>query len=138
MANNACPDVAGAGASRGKSSNLLCNFLCCCCGNGYFGPVMVGYAIGLFMANAAVYLMEMGQPALLYLVPCCLGTMVVMGYRAGELRDLWVGPRVIRASERLMQGDWRVDSVEQEEEHEGQGKSSVLEGGMNNEEAEMT
>jgi signal peptide peptidase-like protein 2B len=44
---------------------------------------MVAYAIGLFMANAAVYIMEMGQPALLYLVPCCLGTMVCMGRRAG-------------------------------------------------------
>ena len=33
----------------------------CCVGNGYFGPVMVAYVIGLGMANMAVYVMEMGQ-----------------------------------------------------------------------------
>ena len=84
VANNACPVSAGATQGRnGRSSNPL-SFLCSCCfSNGYFGPVMVAYAIGLFMANAAVYIMEMGQPALLYLVPCCLGTMVCMGRRAG-------------------------------------------------------
>lgn len=68
----------------------------------YFGPVMVGYAAGLFMANSAAYIMQMGQPALLYLVPSCLGTMVYLGYRAGELHDLWEGPRVVRAVEKMM------------------------------------
>lgn len=132
VANNACLDAGG--GARNKSSNPLCRLCCCCCQNGYYGPVMVGYAIGLMMANMAVYIMEMGQPALLYLVPCCLGTMVYMGWRAGELQDLWEGPRVIRAADALMYGEQRVESAD-----EGDQERCALEDGMENEEeAELT
>ena len=94
----------------GGSGRSVANGACpesptCCVGNGYFGPVMVVYVIGLDMANMAVYVMEMGQPALLYLVPCCLGTMVYTGKKAGELADLWEGPRAICSCETLMYGD---------------------------------
>jgi signal peptide peptidase-like protein 2B len=65
------------------------------CSGGYFGPLMVAYAIGLAMANIAVYVMSMGQPALLYLVPCCLGTTLYIGWRRNELSQLWEGPRVL-------------------------------------------
>ncbi|KAL9189242.1 hypothetical protein ACHAXT_011732 [Thalassiosira profunda] len=128
VANNACPN------SSPKSSNPLC-FLCCCFKNGYFGPVMVGYAIGLLMANAAVYLMEMGQPALLYLVPCCLGTMCYMGHKAGELNDLWEGPRVIRAADALMYGE---PAVERAESRQDERREQEDDGLNNTEEAEMT
>jgi len=49
--------------------------------------------------------MEMGQPALLYLVPCCLGTMAFMGWRRGELKDLWDGPKAIRAADDIVYGE---------------------------------
>lgn len=62
------------------------------CGNGYFGPLVLAYGVGLAMANSAVYLMKMGQPALLYLVPCCLGMISAIGWRKQELRQLWDGP----------------------------------------------
>lgn len=75
------------------------------CNGGYFAPLVVAYAIGLFMANAAVYLMNMGQPALLYLVPCCLGTICYMGWRRNELNDLWHGPKVIRTADTLLYGE---------------------------------
>ena len=96
---------------------------------------MVAYAIGLGMANMAVYVMEMGQPALLYLVPCCLRTMVYMGKKAGELADLWKGPHAIRSYEALMYGDApQVESaVEADQEQDLALKESI-----NNEEAEMT
>lgn len=77
----------------------------CLCFRGYFGPLVIAYAVGLFMANAAVYLMEMGQPALLYLVPCCLGTMGYIGWRQGELQDLWGGPRAIKAADAILYGE---------------------------------
>ena len=54
------------------------------------------------MANAAVYVIKMGQLALLYLVPCCLGTIVCMGCRAGKLANLWEGPRAIKVTEALI------------------------------------
>ena len=44
------------------------------------------------MANVAVYVMEMGQPALLYLVPCTLGSFCVKAHREGELAMMWRGP----------------------------------------------
>eukprot|EP00584_Thalassiosira_punctigera_P008354 CAMPEP_0172528300 /NCGR_PEP_ID=MMETSP1067-20121228/2733_1 /TAXON_ID=265564 ORGANISM="Thalassiosira punctigera, Strain Tpunct2005C2" /NCGR_SAMPLE_ID=MMETSP1067 /ASSEMBLY_ACC=CAM_ASM_000444 /LENGTH=938 /DNA_ID=CAMNT_0013312187 /DNA_START=96 /DNA_END=2912 /DNA_ORIENTATION=+ len=131
--NNACPDSGRSGAPHSKSSSPLC-FLCCCCRGGYFGPVVVAYAIGLLMANAAVYIMEMGQPALLYLVPCCLGTMMYMGHRAGELNDLWEGPSVIRAADRLMYGESRVENAEEDCVVEEGGGERLLEDGMSNEE----
>ena len=96
VANGACPE---------SPRCFICAWCTCCAGNGYFGPVMVAYAIGLGMANMAVYVMEMGQPALLYLVPCCLGTMVYMGKKSGELADQWEGPRAIHSCEALMYGD---------------------------------
>ena len=75
-----------------------------CCSGGYFPPLIVAYAIGLLMANVAVYVMEMGQPALLYLVPCTLGTMTFMGWRRNELRGLWDGPRLIATADQIVYG----------------------------------
>lgn len=63
---------------------------------GYFGPALVGYFIGLCCAFAAVLIMKMGQPALLYLVPCTLGTTLLLACRAGELHALWDGRPVDR------------------------------------------
>lgn len=74
------------------------------CRGGYFAPLVVAYAIGLAMANTAVYVMKMGQPALLYLVPCCLGTLVYIGWRRQELRQLWDGPRVLRTADDIVLG----------------------------------
>ena len=44
------------------------------------------------MANIAVYAMQMGQPALLYLVPCTLGVFCVVSHREGTLGMMWRGP----------------------------------------------
>lgn len=58
--------------------------------NGYFLWVTIGYAFGLLLTYIALYLMDgQGQPALLYLVPCTLGLVVILGWLRGELYDLW-------------------------------------------------
>ena len=57
------------------------------------------------MANLAVYFMEMGQPALLYLVPCTLGTMCYLGRKRQELRQLWDGPRVLETANSIVYGN---------------------------------
>jgi signal peptide peptidase-like 2B len=108
----------------------LCSWIsyycCTCCGSGtsdqdgtpftawytlllggggyYFVPLVIAYAVGLLMANAAVYLMQMGQPALLYLVPCTLGTMTYLGWKRQELRSLWDGPKVIATADEIVYG----------------------------------
>jgi len=70
--------------------------------DGYLFFLLVAYAVGLLMANFAVVWMERGQPALLYIVPACLGTMVAIGYWKGELWELWKGPKVIRWADKLV------------------------------------
>mmetsp|Transcript_6443 Transcript_6443/g.19032 ORF Transcript_6443/g.19032 Transcript_6443/m.19032 type:complete len:1167 (+) Transcript_6443:204-3704(+) len=67
---------------------------------GYFVPLMVAYGIGLFFANLAVIQMEMGQPALLYIVPCCLTTIFILGRH--ELRDIWEGAKPIRLADKFI------------------------------------
>lgn len=56
---------------------------------GYFGPVVVGYFVGLCSTLASLMLMQMAQPALLYLVPGTLGTTLVLAAKRRELGHLW-------------------------------------------------
>ncbi|GAB9474008.1 Signal peptide peptidase-like protein [Globisporangium polare] len=63
-----------------------------CSRRGIFGIIIWGYALGLFFANLAVVLMKEGQPALMYLVPCTLGPLALIGWRRGILKKLWDGP----------------------------------------------
>eukprot|EP00252_Welwitschia_mirabilis_P005952 TRINITY_DN16548_c0_g2_i1.p1 TRINITY_DN16548_c0_g2~~TRINITY_DN16548_c0_g2_i1.p1 ORF type:complete len:553 (-),score=86.72 TRINITY_DN16548_c0_g2_i1:277-1935(-) len=57
---------------------------------GYFLWCMIGYGFGLFVTYVALNLMDgNGQPALLYIVPCTLGTIVILGGWRGELNNLW-------------------------------------------------
>ncbi|XP_026418595.1 signal peptide peptidase-like 2 isoform X1 [Papaver somniferum] len=58
--------------------------------NGYFLWLTIGYGIGLVLTYVGLYLMDgHGQPALLYLVPCTLGVIIVLGWLRGELKHLW-------------------------------------------------
>lgn len=59
---------------------------------GYFLISVVGYAIGLLITDLVLILSETGQPALLYLVPCTLGVVVVVAYRRKHLLDMWSTP----------------------------------------------
>ncbi|KAE9013918.1 hypothetical protein PR001_g15272 [Phytophthora rubi] len=62
------------------------------CRRGLFCLLMWGYTIGLLLANIAVVVTGSGQPALMYLVPCTLGLLAVVGWRRGILYKLWEGP----------------------------------------------
>ncbi|KAL1827079.1 hypothetical protein ACET3Z_005491 [Daucus carota] len=58
--------------------------------DGYFIWLMVGYSCGLICTYVGLYLMDgHGQPALLYLVPSTLGTIVGLSLKRGELKELW-------------------------------------------------
>jgi signal peptide peptidase-like protein 2B len=103
----------------------LC-YNCTLCSGGYFLPAVIAYAVGLSMANMAVYLMEMGQPALLYLVPCCLGTVLGMGYRRNEIKELWDGPKIIRAADAIVYPDEQQDGVTDGNSNNGAGIHNYL------------
>ncbi|KAL3658026.1 hypothetical protein V7S43_017068 [Phytophthora oleae] len=62
------------------------------CRRGLFCLLMWGYTIGLLLANIAVVATGSGQPALMYLVPCTLGILAIVGWRRGILNKLWEGP----------------------------------------------
>ncbi|KAL4141088.1 hypothetical protein PRNP1_014210 [Phytophthora ramorum] len=63
-------------------------------GTNYFQLLAVGYAAGLALANIAVMVTEMGQPALMYLVPTTLGTLIAVSKRNGDFRSMWIGAGV--------------------------------------------
>ncbi|KMZ67662.1 Signal peptide peptidase-like 2 [Zostera marina] len=57
---------------------------------GYFLWTMMAYGSGLLITYVALNLMDgHGQPALLYIVPFTLGTMLALGRKKGELHYLW-------------------------------------------------
>lgn len=57
---------------------------------GYFLWTMVAYGFGLLITYVALNLMDgHGQPALLYIVPFTLGTIVALGRKRGELKNIW-------------------------------------------------
>ena len=60
---------------------------------GYFAYMVLGYALGLALAIVASVVMRMGQPALLYLVPCTLWPCLLLATWRGEvLMSLVCGP----------------------------------------------
>eukprot|EP00526_Cylindrotheca_closterium_P006810 CAMPEP_0113619368 /NCGR_PEP_ID=MMETSP0017_2-20120614/9832_1 /TAXON_ID=2856 /ORGANISM="Cylindrotheca closterium" /LENGTH=722 /DNA_ID=CAMNT_0000528937 /DNA_START=208 /DNA_END=2375 /DNA_ORIENTATION=- /assembly_acc=CAM_ASM_000147 len=94
----------GAAVIEGNTGNRGAAFLRSVPRGPYFFPLVIAYAVGLMMANVAVYVMEMGQPALLYLVPCTLGTMSYLGWKRGDLRALWEGPKVLQLADSIVYG----------------------------------
>ncbi|WOL05399.1 hypothetical protein Cni_G14127 [Canna indica] len=57
---------------------------------GYFLWSMVAYGSGLLITYVALNLMDgHGQPALLYIVPFTLGTLLAFSWKRGELKNLW-------------------------------------------------
>jgi hypothetical protein len=61
----------------------------------YFYASLIGYILGLFLTYMALLLMESAQPALLYLVPCVLVSIVIVGFKRGELKSLWTGQAAV-------------------------------------------
>ena len=67
---------------------------------GFHFPLCVAYGVGLIFANVAVALMQRGQPALLYLVPCLMGTFIVRARK--ELKQHWKESKAIRIADKMI------------------------------------
>ena len=59
--------------------------------NGYSIPSICGYAIGMLLTDINLIIMQKGQPALLFLVPCTLGTTLYLSYKRKHFKYLWNG-----------------------------------------------
>lgn len=55
----------------------------------YFHASMIGYALGMGVTLAMLLVFKRGQPALLYLVPGVLGSLVFTALVRGEWKDMW-------------------------------------------------
>lgn len=55
----------------------------------YFTPALTAYVLGLLLTFIANSVTHLGQPALLYLVPCTLGTIGWKAASRQELSRIW-------------------------------------------------
>ena len=55
----------------------------------YFNGCVLGYIIAIIITVVVMLVFEHGQPALLYLVPGCLGSVLINALRFGELSSIW-------------------------------------------------
>ncbi|XP_070815862.1 signal peptide peptidase-like 2A isoform X1 [Chaetodon trifascialis] len=83
----------------------------------YFVSCCIAYLLGMIMTFAVMLLSEMGQPALLYLVPFTLITSAVVAGCRGEMRQFWAGTtyEVLDSSREPLLPEGRTDcSIEGE------------------------
>ncbi|NXJ87750.1 SPP2A protein, partial [Corythaixoides concolor] len=57
----------------------------------YYISCTIAYAVGMVLTFIVLALMKMGQPALLYLVPCTLITSSLVAWRRREMKKFWKG-----------------------------------------------
>ncbi|EMP29146.1 Signal peptide peptidase-like 2A, partial [Chelonia mydas] len=57
----------------------------------YYVSCTIAYAVGMVLTFVVLALMKMGQPALLYLVPCTLLTSSLVAWRRKEMKKFWQG-----------------------------------------------
>lgn len=62
----------------------------------YFVACTIAYGIGLLVTFVALALMQMGQPALLYLVPCTLITSFAVAVCRKEFTMFWTGSGFVK------------------------------------------
>lgn len=55
----------------------------------YFRTVMFSYFLGLATTIGVMYYFQAAQPALLYLVPACLGSTLLLAFQRGELATVF-------------------------------------------------
>jgi len=55
----------------------------------YFYGCVLGYIIAIVTTVVIMLVFDHGQPALLYLVPACLGATLINALRFGDLKNLW-------------------------------------------------
>ena len=55
----------------------------------YFHSALLGYVLGLGVTLYVMIVFEAAQPALLYLVPACLGSSLICALARGEIKELF-------------------------------------------------
>ena len=55
----------------------------------YFWASMIGYLVAILATILVMFIFNHGQPALLYLVPGCIGSVLLCGFMRKEVSDIW-------------------------------------------------
>lgn len=55
----------------------------------YFWGAIIGYLVAILTTVVVMLIFDHGQPALLYLVPGCLLSVLINALRLGEFKELW-------------------------------------------------
>ena len=55
----------------------------------FFHGTIIGYILAIITTVVVMLVFEHGQPALLYLVPACLGSVLLTAAIKGELLRIW-------------------------------------------------
>jgi len=79
----------------------------------FFHSTLIGYFFGLLSTVLIMFFFQAAQPALLYLVPACLGFSIVTAWKLGEIKELFA-------------------YTEEEEETESDDTKSSVKGGKEN------
>ncbi|XP_054430794.1 signal peptide peptidase-like 2C [Pteronotus mesoamericanus] len=87
-------------------------------GQVYFMACTVAYAVGLLVTFAAMVLMKMGQPALLYLVSSTLLTSLAVATRRQEFTLFWTGQGRAKSPTQPMAGLHGAHSVGSKQKQE--------------------
>lgn len=64
-------------------------------GNVYFITCLLCYSLGLGLCVSCLIVFETAQPALLFISPCVLIGVGILGWKRKEFKELWVGVDVI-------------------------------------------
>lgn len=59
------------------------------CDKHYFRAVNIGYFFAIVCTIIVMLVFEHGQPALLYLVPGCIGAVIITSFIKGEFNEMW-------------------------------------------------
>ena len=97
---------------------------------GYFTLGIVGYAVGVGLTYVALCVMQQGQPALLYIVPCTLYAVLMVAACRGDLPLMWKGTEqemetMRREAERMNGGAGSAGSAAGRDEEESGSRIQV-------------
>ena len=82
----------------------------------YFHSALLGYVIGLGTTLYVMIVFEAAQPALLYLVPACLGSSLLCAIVRGELKVLFDYSEEEEEIEEEKDGDEKKDEKDKKED----------------------
>eukprot|EP01094_Clydonella_sp_ATCC50884_P013911 TRINITY_DN24238_c0_g1_i1.p1 TRINITY_DN24238_c0_g1~~TRINITY_DN24238_c0_g1_i1.p1 ORF type:complete len:401 (+),score=115.56 TRINITY_DN24238_c0_g1_i1:82-1203(+) len=85
----------------------------------YFWCTYLAYVFGLVLTIGVMHVYKHAQPALLYLVPCCMGASFATGAIRGELSQLFAYTEEVPESEEAKEGEEGKDSSEGKNSSEG-------------------